>query len=67
MEENEGAAESACKVLGEDCVEDEVELLGEIIVPNAALLFDLDGVSEYDGCVPNLGCEWDRRNALDEK
>jgi hypothetical protein len=57
VEENDGAAESACKVLGEDCVEEDVELLGDTIVPKPELLFDLDGVFEYDGCVTNFGCE----------
>jgi hypothetical protein len=59
--------ESACNVLGEDVVEEEVELLGETIVLKVVLLFDLDGDFEYEDCVTNLGCEWDRRSGLDEK
>jgi hypothetical protein len=57
VEENDGAEESACKVLGEDCVEEEAELLGEIFVPNPELLFDFGGLFEYDDCVTNFGCE----------
>jgi hypothetical protein len=59
--------ESACSVLGEDVVEDEVELAGDIIVLKVLLLFDLDGDFEYEVCVTNLGWEWDRRSGLDEK
>jgi hypothetical protein len=49
--------ESACKVLGDDCVEEDGELLGETMVPNPELLFDLEGVFGYDDCVTNFGCE----------
>jgi hypothetical protein len=49
--------ESACKVLGDDCVEEDAELLGETMVPNPELLFDLEGVFGYDDCVTNFGCE----------
>lgn len=59
--------ESACNVFGEDVVEDEVELAGDIIVLKVLLLFDLDGDFEYEGWVTNLGWEWDRRSGLDEK
>ena len=59
--------ESACKVLGEEFVEDEVELEGEIRVLNVVLLFDLESELEYEDCDTNLGCEWDRRSGLDEK
>lgn len=37
------------------------------MVLNPLLLFDLDGVFVYDGCVTNLGCECERRSELDEK
>ena len=67
VEEKEGAVESACRVLGEDSVEEDVELLGETIVSNPVLLFGLDGGLGYDDCVTNFGCEWDRRSVLDEK
>jgi len=53
-------------VLGDDCPEEDVELEGDIIEPKPEVLFDLDGL-EYDDCVTNLGCEWDRRSELDEK
>jgi len=66
VEEKEGAVESAGIVLGDDCAEEEAELEGDIIEPKPELLFDLDGL-EYDDCVTNLGCEWDRRSELDEK
>jgi hypothetical protein len=59
--------ESACRVLGEDVAEEEVELLGEAIVLKVLLLFDLGGGFEYEDCVTNLGWEWDRRSGLDEK
>jgi hypothetical protein len=49
--------ESACSVLGEVAVEDEVELAGDIIVLKVLLLFDLDGDFEYEVCVTNLGWE----------
>jgi hypothetical protein len=42
-------------------------LEGEAIEPNPALLFDLVGDFEYEDCVTNFGCEWDRRSELDEK
>lgn len=35
-------------VLGEDCVEEDAELVGEAIVPNPVLLFDLEGVFGYE-------------------
>ena len=54
-------------VLGEDAAEELAELVGDTIVLKAVLLFDLDGVFEYEDCVTNLGCEWDRRSELDEK
>jgi hypothetical protein len=59
--------ESACKVVGDDVAEEEVELLGEDIVLKVLLFFDLDGDFEYEGCVTNLGWECDRRSGLDEK
>jgi len=59
--------ESACKVLGDDVAEEDVELLGDITGLQPVLLFGLEGVFEYDDCVTNLGCECDRRSGLDEK
>ena len=38
-------------------MEEEAELDGEMIVLNPLLLFDLDGLFVYDGCVTNFGCE----------
>ena len=43
--------------LGEDASEDELELDEAIIDLKALLLFDLDGVLEYDCWLPNFGCE----------
>lgn len=48
-------------------MDEEAELEGETIVLKEVLLFDLDGDFEYEDCVTNLGCEWDRRSGLDEK
>ena len=59
--------ESAWIVLGEDAAEEDVELGGDILVLKALLLLDLDGDFEYEGCVTNLGWEWDLRSGLDEK
>lgn len=53
-------------VLGEEAVEEEAELGGDILVLKALLLLDLDGDFEYEGCDTNLGCEWDLRSGLDE-
>lgn len=58
--------ESACNVLGDEVPEEVAEFEGEIMDSKAVLLFDLEGVGEYD-CVMNLGCECDRRSELDEK
>lgn len=38
-------------------MEEDAELVGEIIVPNPVLLFDLEGIFGYDDCVTNFGCE----------
>jgi hypothetical protein len=57
VDENEGAVESACNVLGEDSMEENSELLGETIVPKPVLLFDLEGVCGYEDCGTNFGCE----------
>jgi hypothetical protein len=57
VEDKEAAAESACKILGDDCGEDDAELLGESILPNPELLFGLDEDLEYDACERNFCCE----------
>lgn len=67
MEESDGAVESAFTVRGEDFVEEVGELLGDIKVSKAVLLCDLANGVEYDECVANFGCEWDRRSEFDEK
>ena len=67
VEEYDGAVESAVRVRGEDGTDEEAEWGGETTVLKLLLLFDLDGVFEYDDCVTNLGWEWDRRRGLEEK
>lgn len=47
-------------------MEEDVELEVDV-TPNPALLFDLDCEFEYGDCVPNFGCECDRRSELAEK
>jgi hypothetical protein len=63
----EGAVESAVRVLGEEVVEEDGELSGEIIVWKALLLLDLEGAFAYDDWVTNLGCECERRSEPEEK
>ena len=68
VEENEGAVESAWSVLGDDSVDEVGELDGDDIrLPRPRVLFDLARLEYPAGWVTNLGCEWDRRSALEEK
>lgn len=53
-------------VRGDDAVEDSVESLGGRKFPKEEELFDLSEDFEL-GLVTNLGCECERRSALDEK
>lgn len=67
VDEYDGAVDSAINVLGDEGVEEGDEFEGEIMVLKPLLLFDLDGLFEYEGCVTNFGCECDRRSELEEK